>query len=62
VTQYAGGLRRYTSYLRQPWLTAEQITVDPGKIYQGYVPSSDDQWMTVLLYQSRTIAYSGPIA
>jgi len=45
------------SYLRQPWLTAEQITVDPSKIYQGYVLSSDDQWMTVLLYQSRTIAY-----
>jgi hypothetical protein len=47
----------YASYLRQPWLTAEQITVDPSKIYQGYVLSSDDQWMTVLLYQSRTIAY-----
>jgi hypothetical protein len=47
----------YASYLRQPWLTAEQITVDPGKTYQGYVLSSDDQWMTVLLYQSRTIAY-----
>jgi hypothetical protein len=47
----------YASYLRQPWLTAEQITVDPGEIYQGYVLSSDDQWMTVLLYQSRTIAY-----
>jgi hypothetical protein len=47
----------YASYLRQPWLTAEQITVDPGRIYQGYVLSSDDQWMTVLLYQSRTIAY-----
>lgn len=47
----------YSSYLRQPWLTAEQITVDPSKIYQGYVLSSDDQWMTVLLYQSRTIAY-----
>jgi hypothetical protein len=47
----------YASYLRQPWLTAEQITVDPNRIYQGYVLSSDDQWMTVLLYQSRTIAY-----
>lgn len=47
----------YASYLRQPWLTAEQITVDPSKVYQGYVLSSDDQWMTVLLYQSRTIAY-----
>lgn len=47
----------YASYLRQPWLTAEQITVDPSKTYQGYVLSSDDQWMTVLLYQSRTIAY-----
>lgn len=47
----------YASYLRQPWLTAEQITVDPSKIYQGYVLSTDDQWMTVLLYQSRTIAY-----
>lgn len=47
----------YASYLRQPWLTAEQISVDPSKIYQGYVLSSDDQWMTVLLYQSRTIAY-----
>ena len=47
----------YAAYLRQPWLTAEQITVDPSKIYQGYVLSSDDQWMTVLLSQSRTIAY-----
>jgi hypothetical protein len=47
----------YASYLSQPWLTAEQITVDPSKIYQGYVLSSDDQWMTVLLYQSRTITY-----
>jgi hypothetical protein len=47
----------YASYIREPWLTAEQITVDPGKIYQGYVLSSDDQWMTVLLYQSRTITY-----
>jgi hypothetical protein len=47
----------YASYLRQPWLTAEQISVDPSKIYQGYVLASDDQWMTVLLFQSRTIAY-----
>jgi hypothetical protein len=47
----------YASYLRQPWLTAEQITVHPSEIYQGYVLASDDQWMTVLLYQSRTIAY-----
>jgi hypothetical protein len=53
----APGTQSLASYLRQPWLTAEQITVDPSKIYQGYVLSSDDQWMTVLLYQSRTIAY-----
>jgi hypothetical protein len=47
----------YASYLRQPWLSAEQITVKENKVYQGYVLASDDQWMTVLLFQSRTIAY-----
>jgi hypothetical protein len=47
----------YTAYLRQPWLSAEQISVNPDKIYQGYVLASDDQWMTVLLFQSRTVAY-----
>ena len=47
----------YAAYLRQPWLTAEQIAVNAHGVYQGYVLSSDDQWMTVLLFQSRTIAY-----
>lgn len=47
----------YASYLRQPWLTAEQVAVAPDKIYQGYVLSSGDKWMTVLLFQSRTVAY-----
>lgn len=47
----------YATYMRQPWLTAEQITVDPHKVYEGWVLTSDEKWMTVLLFESRTVAY-----
>jgi hypothetical protein len=39
------------------WLPAEKIVLKSHHIYYGYVLTSDADWFTVLLANSRTIAY-----
>jgi hypothetical protein len=39
------------------WLNAERIELNTRLVYYGYVLSSDDQWFTVLLVNSRLIVY-----
>jgi hypothetical protein len=47
----------YAEATHAMWLPAERITLSSGRIYYAYVLSSDSIWLTVLLTNSRTIAY-----
>jgi hypothetical protein len=47
----------YAAVLHEPWLPAEKVTLSTGRVYYGYVLSSDTAWFTLLLANSRTIRY-----
>jgi hypothetical protein len=47
----------YESFMRQPWLSAERITVRSGYSVIGYELSEDDLWMVVLKAAPREIVY-----
>lgn len=47
----------YEDFMRQPWLSAEQITVKSGDSIVGYTLTEDDTWMVVLKDNPRTIQY-----
>jgi hypothetical protein len=47
----------YEQFLRQPWLSAERITVKSGDTMVGYTLTEDDHWMTVLKAAPRIILY-----
>jgi hypothetical protein len=47
----------YAEATHAMWLPAERIVLNSNEIYYGYVLSSDSDWFTVLLANSRTIAY-----
>lgn len=47
----------WATYLRQPWLPAQAITLKSGQIYYGYTVSDDNDWFVILLLSSRTIRY-----
>lgn len=47
----------YAEAAHSMWLNAERIELDTHLVYYGYVLTSDDQWFTVLLVNSRLIAY-----
>ncbi len=47
----------YSGLLRQPWLPAVRITLHSGRDVIGYVLSSGDKWVVVLLAESRTVRY-----
>ena len=47
----------YVEVTHAMWLPAERIVLKTHHIYYGYVLSSDGAWYTVLLVNSRTIAY-----
>jgi hypothetical protein len=47
----------YAEATHAMWLPAERIATSTGRIYYAYVLSSDGIWLTVLLTNSRTIAY-----
>ena len=47
----------YAEAAHSMWLNAERIELDSHLVYYGYVLTSDDQWFTVLLVNSRLIAY-----
>ena len=46
----------YAEALGQPWLPAEKILLNSGRVDYGYVLSTGDGWFTILL-TSRTITY-----
>jgi hypothetical protein len=47
----------YADFMRQPWLSAERITVKSGDSIVGYALTEDDSWMIVLKDNPRTIQY-----
>jgi hypothetical protein len=47
----------YAEAAHSMWLNAERIELDSRLVYYGYVLSSDDEWFTVLLVNSRIITY-----
>ena len=47
----------YAQQIRQPWLPAEEITLDSGQVLIGYLLSEDQDWVVVLKADSRTIYY-----
>lgn len=47
----------YAEAAHSMWLNAERIELDTHLVYYGYVLTSDDQWFTVLLVNSRRVAY-----
>jgi hypothetical protein len=47
----------YAEITHDMWLPAERIELDAHLVYYGYVLSSDSEWFTVLLVNSRVIAY-----
>jgi hypothetical protein len=47
----------YAEAAHSIWLNAEQIELNTHLEYYGYVLSSDEEWFTVLLVNSRLIAY-----
>jgi hypothetical protein len=47
----------YAEVTHDMWLPAERIELNTHLAYYGYVLSSDSDWMTVLLANSRLIAY-----
>ena len=47
----------YAEITHDMWLPAERIELDTRLVYYGYVLSSDNGWFTVLLVNSRVIAY-----
>jgi hypothetical protein len=47
----------YAEQLRQPWLPAEEITLNSGQVLIGYLLSEDQDWVVVLGAGSRTIYY-----
>ena len=46
----------YAEALAEPWLPAERIVLNSGRVDYGYVLSTSDGWFTVLL-TARTITY-----
>ena len=46
----------YAEALEEPWLPAERIVLNSGRVDYGYVLSTSDGWFTVLLTR-RTITY-----
>jgi hypothetical protein len=51
------GRAYYLAVLGQMWLPAERIVLSSGLVYYGYVLSSDTSWYTVMLANSKQIAY-----
>jgi len=47
----------YVQTLRSLWLPGEKITLSSGRVYYGYTLSTSDGWFTVLLANSRRMAY-----
>jgi hypothetical protein len=47
----------YAEVTHDMWLPAERIELNTRLVYYGYVLSSDSDWLTVLLVNSRLIAY-----
>jgi hypothetical protein len=47
----------YEDFLRQPWLSAERITVKSGYSTVGYALTEDDHWMIILKATPRVIQY-----
>jgi hypothetical protein len=47
----------YAEITHDMWLPAEQIELDTRLVYYGYVLSSNDDWITVLLATKRVIVY-----
>jgi len=47
----------YAAQIRQLWLPAEEITLNSGQIFVGYLLSDDQGWAVVLKADSRTIYY-----
>ncbi|MBO0784268.1 MAG: hypothetical protein J2P37_36150, partial [Ktedonobacteraceae bacterium] len=47
----------YAEATHAMWLPAERVVLDNHHIYYGYILSSGDGWLSVLLAHSRTIAY-----
>jgi hypothetical protein len=48
----------YAEFMRQPWLSAERITVKTSQYpIVGYVLTENPEWMTVLVDKYRTVQY-----
>lgn len=47
----------YAEITHEMWLPAERIELDSRRVYFGYILSSNTYWLTVLLANSRIIAY-----
>jgi hypothetical protein len=47
----------YANLIRQPWLSAETITLSSGKKLVGYALSSDGTWIEILREDNRKISY-----
>ncbi len=56
IYPFPGGSNYYVEVLHELWLPAERIALSSGRVYNGYILSSDTNWMTVLL-TSKTIVY-----
>jgi hypothetical protein len=57
VYPFPHGPRYYETFMREPWLPAEQVKLHSGRDEIGYVLSSDIDWTVVLDARSRKIKY-----